>query len=273
MVSRGRVFFLGLDIRSRAVKSIVIDLTKKSTEFTFKEKGGKSASHSARHTQHNSLLDCHAEVWTRFPVLAAVRRRTITSVSERRQKTLTFIAEDHTQPFASYFSGLIHTFEKTTRKPTGGELRRIQVSAKQFRPLWNTELLDANWKVSRYNLGEWLVDFLCLIPIHIAVCRENRFVPLINGVLSSELERSLLGAEIGQIVNKLSFGWYESIFQSYLALMVCPHVVICDMRSNIQFRVARKGRIIDGPTIRREELFAEPSCRYFICWECHADNR
>lgn len=72
--------------------------------------------------------------------------------------------------------------------------------------------------MSRYRVGEWLVDFLCLIPIHIAVCRENRFVPLVNGVLSAEVERSLLGAEISQIVNKLSFGWYESIFQSYLAL-------------------------------------------------------
>jgi hypothetical protein len=182
-------------------------------------------------TQHNILLDCHAEVWTRFPVLAAVRRRTITLISERRQKALTFIADNHTRPFASYFSDLIHTFEKTTRKPTGDELRGIQVSAAQFGPFWDTALLESDWKVSRYRVGEWLVDFLCLIPIHIAVCREKTgFVPLANGVLSAELERSLLGAEISQIVNKLSFGWYESIFQSYLALKVCPRVVICDMR-------------------------------------------
>jgi hypothetical protein len=231
MVSRGRVFFLGLDNNSQAVKSIVIDITKKITEFMFKEKGCKIASHDGtRNTQHNILLDCHAEVWTRFPVLAAVRRRTITLISERRQKALTFIADNHTRPFASYFSDLIHTFEKTTRKPTGDELRGIQVSAAQFGPFWDTALLESDWKVSRYRVGEWLVDFLCLIPIHIAVCRENRFVPLANGVLSAELERSLLGAEISQIVNKLSFGWYESIFQSYLALKVCPRVVICDMR-------------------------------------------
>jgi hypothetical protein len=231
MVSRGRVFFLGLDNNSQAVKSIVIDITKKITEFMFKEKGCKIASHDGtRNTQHNILIDCHAEVWTRFPVLAAVRRRTITLISERRQKALTFIADNHTRPFASYFSDLIHTFEKTTRKPTGDELRGIQVSAAQFGSFWDTALLESDWKVSRYRVGEWLVDFLCLIPIHIAVCRENRFVPLANGVLSAELERSLLGAEISQIVNKLSFGWYESIFQSYLALKVCPRVVICDMR-------------------------------------------
>ena len=239
MVSRERVFFLGLDNRSQDVKSIVVDTTKKITEFVFKEKGSKIAlnygtCYKPRHTQHNSLLDSHAEVWTRFPVLAAVRRRTITSVSERRQKTLTFITDNHTRPFTSYFSNLILTFEKTTRKPTGDELHGIQVSAAQFEPFWDTVLLEPDWRVSRYRVGEWLVDFLCLIPIHIAVCRENRFVPLTNGVLSAELERSLLGADITQIVNKLSFGWYESVFQSYLALMVCPHVVsaACAQTSN-----------------------------------------
>ena len=232
MVSRGRIFYLGLDTTSQAVKSVVIDITKNATEFMFKEKGSKyDSNHSTRHTQHNSVLDCHADVWKRFPVLAAVRRRTITSLSERWQKTLTFIADHHTQPFTSYFSDLIHTFEKTSRKPTGDELRGILVSAAQFEPFWDTVLLKSDWRVSRYRVGEWLVDLLCLIPIHIAVCRENRFVPLADGVLSVELERSLLGAEVNEIVNKLSFGWYESIFQSYLALKVWLWVAIYPVRS------------------------------------------
>ena len=220
MVSRGQVFFLCLDIQAQAVKSVAIDITKKVTEFTFKEKGNKHNTPNTRTTQHNSLLDCHAEVWTRFPVLPAVKRRTITSLSERRGKTLTFIADTHTRPFASYFSDLIETFENTTRKPTGDELSGVNVSAARFRPFWDKVLSTSDWNVSRYRLGEWLVDVLCLIPIHIAVCRENRFVPLANGVLSPELERSLLGAEVNEIVDKLSFGWYESIFQSYLSLMV-----------------------------------------------------
>ena len=219
MVSRGQVFFLGLDIHDQAVKSVAVNITKKVTEFLFKEKGGKHGS-STRPTKHNCLLDCHAEVWTRFPVLPAVKRRTITSLSERRQKTLTFIANNDTGPFASYFTDLVQTFEKAMRKPTGDELSAIKVSAAQFRPFWNKVLSRSDWKVSRYRVGEWLVDLFCLIPIHIAVCRENRFIPLANGVLSAELERSLLGAEVNQIVDKLSFGWYESIFQSYLALKV-----------------------------------------------------
>jgi hypothetical protein len=221
---------MGLDLNSGSVQSIAIDITKKVTEFMFKENGNRNASNNrARHTLHNSLLDCHAEVWSRFPVVAAVKRRTVTSSSERQPKSITFIAENHSQPFDSYFSELIQTFERTARKPTGDELRRIKVSAKRFMSFRNQVVIDSNWDVSRYRVGEWLVDLLCLIPIHIAVCRENRFVPLADGVLTSDLERSLLGAEVSKIVDRLSFGWYESIFQSYLATKVCHRVNTCSM--------------------------------------------
>ena len=198
----------------------------------FKENSGRNVSNSkARHTMHNSLLDCHAEVWSRYPVLAAVRRRTVTSLSERKEKTLTFVTEYDSQPFNDYFSDLIQTFERTTRKPTGDELRRIKVSAEQYGVFRNKVGADSDWDVSRYRVGEWLVDVFCLIPIHIAVCRENRFVPLANGVLSSDLERNLLGAEVNKIVDTLSFGWYESIFQSYMATKVpsSPHVGVCQL--------------------------------------------
>jgi hypothetical protein len=212
---------MGLDISSGSVQSIAVRITKTCSEFMFLENGNKDASNNRmRHTLHNSLLDCHAEVWSRFPVVAAVKRRTLTPSRERQKKSLTFIAENHSQSFDSYFMDLIQTFERTTRKPTGDELRSLKVSAKGFSSFNDDVIVNSDWDVSRYLVGEWLVDLLCLIPIHIAVCRENRFVPLADGVLSSDLERSLLGAEVSKIVDKLSFGWYESIFQSYLATMV-----------------------------------------------------
>lgn len=74
--------------------------------------------------------------------------------------------------------------------------------------------------VSQLKAGEWLVDILCLIPIHVAVARDNRFVPLKDGMWSPDFERALLGATVEQVVDKLSFGWYESIFQSYMATKV-----------------------------------------------------
>ena len=228
MAIRGRVFLLALDIDAHCVNSIAINITRKTTEVVFQEKGNRNALKSG--TQHNTLIDCHREVWTRFPVLPAVKRRTITSLSERRPKSLIFISENPTQPFASCFSNLIQDFVRATRKPTGDELSGIAVSATDFESLLDKAVLDLKWDVSQYRVGEWLVDFLCLVPIHIAVCRENRFVPLVNGVISKELEKSLLGADVSRIVGHLSFGWYESIFQSYMPFKV--HVSIYSMHAH-----------------------------------------
>jgi hypothetical protein len=88
MVSRGRVFLLALDIDAQCVNSIAIDITRKVTEVVFQEKGSRNASKMAIVIPSTTaLLDCHKEVWTRFPVLPAVKRRTITSLSERRPKS------------------------------------------------------------------------------------------------------------------------------------------------------------------------------------------
>jgi hypothetical protein len=220
MISRGCIFLISLDVDTGLVRSIAIDITKRVTGFVFKKGGENAPIKGERQTLHNSLFDCHTEVWTRFPVVPAVKRSTVGSLSERYQKSLTFITEDHTRPFESYFTNLVQTFERTAKKPTDEELNSIQVSAAQFETFQDNVALHSDWNVTRYRAGEWLVDFLCLIPIHIAVCRENKFIPLADGVLSSDLERSLLGSEVNQIVDKLSFGWYESIFQ-YLAAKVC----------------------------------------------------
>jgi hypothetical protein len=223
MVDRGRIFLMGHNTASGSVHSIALESTQKRSELMFRENAGDSGNASnnrMRHTLHNSLLDCHAEVWSRFPVIPAVKRRTLTSSSERQDKSITFIAESHSQPFGTYFSDLIQKFESTTRKPTGGELQRVKVLAKGFSTFQDEVIMNSDWEVSRHLVGEWLVELLCLIPIQIAVSRENMFIPLADGVLSSDLERSLLGAEVTEIANKLSFGWYESIFQSYLATKV-----------------------------------------------------
>jgi hypothetical protein len=236
---RGRVFLLSLDLDAQCINSVAIDIRKKVTEVIFQEKGGRNSSKdSAGHTQHNSLLDCHKEVWSRFPVLPAVKRRTITSSSERRPKSLTFITESPTLPFASFFYDLIQGFVKETKKPTGDELRSITVSATDFESFLAKTAFDQNWDVSRSRVGEWLADLLCLIPICIAVCRENRFVPLADGVISAKSERSLLGADMGQIVDSLSFGWYESIFQSYMASKVCQSILWTMLSSLILFCTA-----------------------------------
>ncbi|KIK81380.1 hypothetical protein PAXRUDRAFT_156232 [Paxillus rubicundulus Ve08.2h10] len=220
LVNKNAVHLLRLDIAGQRCESVALDITRKVTEFTFKEKGVRaSATSSTKVTAHNSLIDCHADVWARFPVVPAVSRETISSESLGNNKSIVFItdsASDHDR-YAHHFSNLVTTFERTTKKPGGDILRRISISGLPFSTALDEIQNDAEWNVSKFLAGEWIVNFLCLIPIHIAITKENRFVPLKDGVYSTPLERSLLGADVNRIVDSLSFGWYESIFQSYMS--------------------------------------------------------
>jgi hypothetical protein len=220
IVKRNNIHLVGLDLDSGCCRSVVLDITRKATEFTFEEQGSKGPSSHGKQTVNNCLIDCHKDVWTRFPVVAAVRRQTITTSSQRQQKTLVFVTDDHRRPFSSHFTDMISAFEQTSRKPTDDELTGIKVSARPFPSFTQEYLSSSDWPVSSFRAGEWLADLLCLIPIHIAITQENRFVPLKDGVLSPQMEKSLLGAEVNRIVDSLSLGWYESIFQSYWATKV-----------------------------------------------------
>ena len=232
LISRTAVHVIFLDFEAHACRSYALDITRKVTEFMFKEKGARS---SARHagsggntSAHNCLIDCHAEVWTRFPVMAAVQRETISSSTLRSARTLVFVTDRDYQRYAPHFTDMILSFERATKKPTGDILKSVQVSAASF-AVFAAELCSGGdgarpWNVSAYRAGEWLAEFLCLIPIHLALAKDNRFVPLKDGVYSPDLERSLLGADVNRIVDSLSFGWYESLFQSYMASKVCCYV-------------------------------------------------
>ena len=217
IVHRNNIHLVGLDLQSRSCRSVILDITRKATEFTFQERRHKAPF---GHGVDNCLINCHVDVWTRFPVVPAVKRHTTTSLSERQQKMLVFITNADGRPFSSYFSDLIHAFERSSRKPTGDELRSISVSARNFPSFAQQFLSNPDWPVSNFRAGEWLADLLCLIPIHIAITHENQFLPLKDGVVSAKLEKSLLGAEVNKIVDSLSLGWYESIFQSYWASKV-----------------------------------------------------
>ena len=223
--NRRSIHLMGLDLKNGLCISITLDITRKITEFMFKEKGVRpDCRRTSGDTLHNCLIDCHADVWRRFPVVPAVRRETISSKSQREMKTLLFVTHlDHGR-FKSHFNDMIEVFERTTRKPTGDELSSILIAATTFDEFVTTVVSCTNQGMSRFRAGEWLVEFLCLIPIHIAITKENRFIPLKDGVSSAELERSLLGAEVGRIVDSLSFGWYESIFQSYMASKVISSI-------------------------------------------------
>lgn len=217
LAKRSTVYLLALDIANNCIRSFGFEITTKVTEFQFKEQNASQATADQQRTVHNCLIDCHAEVWTRFPVAAAIQHQ-LTGVPEKRSpKQLLFATDRDFNQFLRHFTGLIRDFEQMTRKPLGDTLRNCIVSAHDKGQLLSV-LQDLAG--SQFLFGEWLVLFICLIPIHVAITRDNRFLPLKDGVVSSDWEKSLLGAEVGRIVDSISLGWYESIFQSYMVKKV-----------------------------------------------------
>ena len=214
--SRNNVYLMGLDVDHSAVISVAFTITRRITEFTFKERGAAAIGHNEKSTRHNSIVDCHYDVWSRFPVVPAVRRETVKS-GHRGARSLLFVSDIDHSPIQGHFSCLVDDLERTTRKPVGEELKNIKVLAADH----NSFLDDIEYlERSTFLAGEWLVELLCLIPIHIAVTRDNRFIPIKDGVQSMEFEKTLLGADVAKIVDTITFGWYESIFLSYMAKKV-----------------------------------------------------
>ncbi|TDL23181.1 hypothetical protein BD410DRAFT_839090 [Rickenella mellea] len=180
---RNNVQLLGINIQTGTCQSIRMDIKRQITEYLFRERGAREFQvGNGRSTMHNCLLDCHSDVWTRYPVIPAISRQTILSEDRRKSKCLRYIAIDSHPAFARYFLDMVQTVERTTRKPIGSILGGISVSGESFSSLVSRLNRDADWQgISSFMAGEWLVNLICLIPIHIAVARDNRFIPLKDG--------------------------------------------------------------------------------------------
>lgn len=107
---------------------------------------------------------------------------------------------------------MIRDFKRRFQKPTGDRLDEIEIHVRSA--------TDPQWSLPTAvpcRAGEWFVELICLIPIHIAVARDNRFLPLQDGVSSDDLTLKLLGSEVGEIINAITIGPYEAILGSYMA--------------------------------------------------------
>lgn len=182
-----------LQPETNCCSSLSLTITRKSSAFAFRHTPNENPSRHGRITAHNSLIDCHEEVWTRFPIRAPIQRER-SAAAVLCPPTILFVSCITTKSFVSYFRSMVFNFEGKTRKPSEGHLRDIKITSNQS---WS--LLDDVDRLSTLRIGDWLVGMLCLIPIHLAVTASNRFNPLKDGVSSAEFDRSLLGANVTQI--------------------------------------------------------------------------
>jgi hypothetical protein len=238
---RNIVYVIMLNPSLGICQSVALVITSKSTEFVFRAQstGHGTSTMQNQKSFHNCLIDCHADVWTRFPVVPAVERKILSS-SDHHDPVIAFITSHNHEQYAPYFRELVTTFKNKARKPTEGRLDDIHIQTPDMDSILSC---PASQWVSAFRAGTFLLEVLCLIPIHIAVTRENRFVPLKDGVLRADFERRLLGASVSRIVDNLSFGWYESVFQSYMANKACTIIPVSSLLIP-HCLVARQGRLL-----------------------------
>ena len=180
-----------LDLSTSVCLSVSLHITSKISGFDFRV-GGNRLDSVRKNTVHNSLLDCHSDVWTRYPVQATFHRETAPG-TKHCPRSITFISSSSSEFFSEYLTALIRDFKQRTRKPAR-QLADINVATQpSFDPA------SPNFPISQFKSGDWLVGLFCLIPIHIAVTGQNRFIPLRDGVISQEFEQSLLGVDVESI--------------------------------------------------------------------------
>ena len=182
-----------VDTEQKIAHSIFLHITSKASEFAFRPEAIGRMAATTNHSAHNSLIDCHAEVWTRYPVQAIICRETAPG-TVHCPRMITFVSSRPRRALQSYFKALVRSFEQKTRKPTGRLLAETQVEVKQ-----DTDPLEPYCPTSQFKAGDWLVGLFCLIPIHIAIAKHNRFKPLRDGVDDPGFERMLLGREVASI--------------------------------------------------------------------------
>ena len=192
---RNSLHFVYLQPENNACRSQALHITHKLSQYAFKSQNARYQQDTRIKTHNNSLIDCHAEVWTRYPVWSPIRHETL-SDSQCHRRGLTFISSHRPDAFKPYFGAMIREFERTTRKPTNRQLANIDIAA---RPSYDAR--DTKAFVSELQAGDWIATLFCLIPVHIAVTSQNRFIPLKGGTISLRFEDSVLGFDVAQIAN------------------------------------------------------------------------
>ncbi|KAG8955288.1 hypothetical protein FRC03_011217 [Tulasnella sp. 419] len=197
------------------IQSLNIQINSKSNAVGF-ESMDEGDIKAPKSTAHNSFIDCYCDVWTSFPVASAIKRclhrDTLSSPINIAPPSITFVCSKKARLFSAYFEHMIKDFERVKKKPVERVLHAIVVHARR------TGRLDwRSFEATEFKAGAWFVELLCLVPIQIAVVRHDTFIPLKDGFLDSRQEHSILGPTVDQITDSISLGWYEPIFQFYMA--------------------------------------------------------
>ncbi|KAJ3115004.1 hypothetical protein HDU96_001355 [Phlyctochytrium bullatum] len=169
----------------------------------------------------NSLLNVYQRMYTKFPIQSCVEKEAKDTYDTCADLRISSLPEELFEASASaeelskfqkyatsYFKSSFADLKRTTSKnikPIAG----FEVVVKRQSEFQRTFFESCCKLETPVSFSEWLLAIFCLIPIQIAMANDNRFVPLSNGIVSSDINQE----DTASIAENISFGWYESILE------------------------------------------------------------
>ncbi len=167
----------------------------------------------------NGLIDAYKLMFEKYPVESCI------NPGQNRPLSLKIVVDteddeidEYCEKFEEYISGIFEDLKSSTKKPTT-MLKKFSTSIITFQKL---DIYNKRFRKnhsSEYEMGEWIIQLCCLIPIQIAVARNNLFQPLKDGLSSNDVNDVELddgyGHHVDSIAKNISFGWYEGIFRHF----------------------------------------------------------
>ncbi|RUS29883.1 hypothetical protein BC938DRAFT_480113 [Jimgerdemannia flammicorona] len=166
----------------------------------------------------NGYVDCYAAVYERYPVESCIQDNTNRMASSAN--TLHIIlgisrqqSVDANYPvrFSKHITGTFRRLINQTNKPASS----LQYFTTETESIENLNIIHFCQLSKKQEIGQWLIQMACLIPIQIAVAVGGHFVPLKDGLIT-DIDAILGGnANLAAVSKAITFGWYESIFNFY----------------------------------------------------------
>ncbi|RIA99609.1 hypothetical protein C1645_746686 [Glomus cerebriforme] len=167
-------------------------------------------------TKLNDLIDVYRLMFERYPVENCIDSEQNHPLS---LKIVLDIDDSEIKEYEEKFEEYIFEKLRYSTKKLATILKKFSISVTTFQELDIENVKFLNKHSPEYELGEWIIKLCCLIPIQIAVTRNNLFQPLQDEMSWDEIDRvefdNGYGHHVNSIAKNISFGWYEGIFRHF----------------------------------------------------------
>ncbi|GBC20091.1 uncharacterized protein OCT59_006577 [Rhizophagus irregularis] len=208
---------MSLDLENGCFNSIIVKITVERNQYRFQEQ----SKDIKPVIKPNILIDAYGLMFEKYPIENCIDSEQNSSLS---LKIVIDIDENNEiekygKKFEEYITKIFENLKHSTKKPAE-ILKKFSTSVIAFQELDIENTKYQKEFSSQYNLGEWIIQLCCLIPIQIAKMRNNLFQPLKDGLLLDEsdqveLDNNSYSFYLDGIVKNISFGWYEGVFKYF----------------------------------------------------------